>query len=61
MNAEDIQKAMKNGTLDLEEMMKQMGMNGTYQNVANITTETENGEVKKEEVSEEKKEENPEL
>ena len=27
--------------------------NGTYQNVANITTETENGEVKKEEVSEE--------
>lgn len=45
------------------------GMNGTFENVANITTERENGEVKKEETQEakkeetqeEKKEENPEL
>lgn len=49
----------ENGTLDMDELIKKMGMNGTYQNVGNFTTE--NGEVKKEEVQEEKKEENPEL
>lgn len=43
----------------MDEILK--GMNGTFKNVANITTETENGEVKKNEtVSEENKEEKKE-
>ena len=58
MSAEDIKNMMKNGTVNMDDIMK--GMNGTFNNVANITTESENGEVKKEEVSEEKKEETSE-
>ena len=58
MSAEDIKNMMKNGTVNMDDLIK--GMNGTFNNVANITTESENGEVKKEEVTEEKKEENKE-
>merc|ERR1711957_1132168 len=54
-NVEDIMNEINNGTINMDDLIK--GMNGTFNNVANITTESENGEVKKKEVSEEKKEE----
>jgi hypothetical protein len=58
INATEIEDMINNGSLNMDDIMK--GMNGTFKNVANITTESENGEVKKEEVSEEKKEESEE-
>lgn len=59
INPEDLKELLKNGTVNMDEILK--GMNGTFKNVANITTETENGEVKKNEtVSEENKEEKKE-
>ena len=62
MMSDEEKEAFKKKIKNIEEMMNKSGENGTFKNVANITTETENGEVIKEEINEEKKdEEKPEL
>ena len=55
MNPEDLKDLLKNGTLNMDEILRKM--NETYENVANVTSE---GEGKNEEKKSEE-EEKPEL